>query len=133
MNIPDLKKAIMAHAVASWAELQATYNCGELPPINFVLKATNSAGFAMYKGAIELNLAYAASEGMRAFAPTIDHELAHIVQFRCFPNAKQAHGVEFRCILDSLFADNSTHHNYDVRKAASTAKQLKNAFDLDSI
>lgn len=50
-------------------------------------------------------------------ARTVPHEVAHMIQRILYPNAKQAHGPEFRRIMSALGAPTETHHNYDVTDA----------------
>ena len=45
---------------------------------------------------------------------TIPHELSHFIVHDHYPNYKQAHGKEFRQVMNSVFgiANASTYHNY---------------------
>lgn len=59
---------------------------------------------------------------------TIIHEVAHIVTFKVFPNAKQNHGPEFKRVMRMLGADNPTRcHSYDVSglKRYNTVKRFE--------
>lgn len=47
---------------------------------------------------------------------TVAHEYAHIVTNVIFPNAKQAHGPEFKRVMNFLGVEPNTYHNYDVTK-----------------
>jgi predicted SprT family Zn-dependent metalloprotease len=83
-----------------WLELPAS-----APHVELVVKDVRSIGFAYYnydKG-IRFNLAYVASlNNIVDFDTVIAHELAHIVQYRIYPQAKQAHGKEFRLIMSLM-------------------------------
>ena len=134
MEINEAKQYVTNKTAAIWQELQQSYNCGTMPEVSISLAPTKWAGFAWRSGTkIEINLAYVMSHSLDNADATIAHELAHIVQYRCFPKAKQAHGKEFRSILDCLFMDNSTHHYMSVSAAKNAAKKLKDEFDADSI
>lgn len=133
MDIAAIKQQIEERANLHWQELSKCFNCGALPKIAYIMKPSKIAAFAYYNGIVEFNLCYAITEGIDTYDRTIAHELAHIVQFRCFPNAKQAHGREFRYILDSIFMPSTTYHTYNVRAAAQAVKQHQAAFDIDSI
>lgn len=112
---------IQKTAKAAWFEFQQIYNCGLLPEIVIQSHKTGTAGTAFRNGKkVTFNLRYAMSEGS-AFDRTIYHELAHIIQFRLFPNASQAHGPEFRAIMESVGKDGSTYHSYSVRAAKSVS------------
>jgi predicted SprT family Zn-dependent metalloprotease len=47
------------------------------------------------------------------FINTIRHEIAHFIQRHIFPNAKQAHGPEWRKICKIIGCDGSRTHSYD--------------------
>lgn len=48
------------------------------------------------------------------FINTIRHEIAHMMQRIIYPNAKQAHGPEFRKIFTYIGGDGKRTHSYDV-------------------
>ena len=99
---------------------------GEIPSISCTIRASRVAGVAFYAGRIEYNLAYICTlDKLEDFNRTIVHELAHIIQFRIYPKAKQAHGVEFRGIMARLGYDGSTYHKYSVSKAKSSVARIK--------
>lgn len=93
---------------------------GELPPINMVWKKSGTAGFAYYKGKIEFNVPYFLSNTNQSeLEELIAHELAHIIQFRIYPKAKQGHGPEFRYIMNCIGFSGRTYHSMSVSSAKS--------------
>lgn len=123
---------IKAEAEIAWKQFSTIFNCGNIPDIEIVSKNNRIAGTAFRHGKkVTFNIAYCMVEG-RVFIRTIRHELAHIIQFRLFPSAAQAHGPEFRHILESLGFASSTYHTYNVLAAKSVAKKTK-VLLIDSI
>lgn len=115
-----------------WYEYSLVYNCGELPPIEYTNNKTRIAGKAYRingKDKVSFNLRFAEE---KEYYNTIAHELAHIIQFRLFPNALQAHGAEFRSIMASIGANPNTYHYYSVAAAKSKRVQKIMAYDLVS-
>ena len=55
---------------------------------------------------------------------TVLHELAHLYTSDLFPHAKQAHGPEFRMIMQELGGKPNTYHNYEVQKAKRTLQRV---------
>lgn len=108
----------------AWNNYSKTFNLApyKKPECIIINKSIRIAGFA-YRNCnkVEFNLAYCMTEKDK-FSRTIYHEVAHIVQFLLFPNAKQAHGSEFRHIMNSQGLDGSTYHTYSVTKAKAVAK-----------
>jgi len=93
---------------------------GELPPIKMVWKKSGVAGFAYYKGIVEFNVPYFLSHtNQEELEELIAHELAHIIQYRIYPKAKQAHGPEFRYIMNCIGLAGRTYHYMSVSKAKS--------------
>lgn len=81
--------------------------------VGFYSKGT-AAGLAHRSGHVEFNEVLMARHP-EDFDVTIIHEVAHIVTFKVFPNAKQAHGPEFKRVMRMLGVDNPTRcHSYDV-------------------
>jgi predicted SprT family Zn-dependent metalloprotease len=58
------------------------------------------------------------------YTNTVIHELAHIFTADRFPHAKQAHGPEFRMIMQELGGKPNTYHNYEVQKAKRTLQRV---------
>ena len=135
MNTLEAKLFISDKTATIWKEYQAVYNCGTVPLTEFLIKAVNYSGRAYrYALKVEYNLAYFCTHpNLAELEQTIAHELAHIVQFKCFPNASQAHGPEFRMILSLAGYAPDTYHHYDMRKAKAACKELRDQivlFDL---
>lgn len=111
----------------AWNNYSKTFNLNNIkkPECIIINKASGLAGFAYYHGrTVEFNLAYCMTQG-KEFSTVIYHEIAHIIQFKLFPNAKQNHGSEFRHIMNSQGFDGKTYHSYSVSKAKATAKATK--------
>lgn len=66
-----------------------------------------------------------AKENSEAFKNTIIHEVAHLVTHRVFPNAKQAHGPEFKKVMRRLGGVANTYHTYDVSTVISRKKKVR--------
>lgn len=132
-NAEDAEIYVRSKVAVFWAQFRTVFRelPIEPPRVTTVIKDTRVAGYAFYnldKG-VEYNLAYCMShKDMCSFDRTIAHELAHVIQFRLYPNAKQAHGTEFRMILDIMGFDSSTCNRYS-RKAASVAVREHNSDD----
>lgn len=90
---------------------------------------TKVAGRAFYAdNRIELNqLIY--QKNKEEFWPTVVHELCHLLQRRHYPNAKQAHGPEFKSIMRSFGVQPSTYHNYDIKGVARRRTKHKYVVD----
>jgi predicted SprT family Zn-dependent metalloprotease len=58
------------------------------------------------------------------FSNTVIHELAHIFTADRFPLAKQAHGPEFRMVMQELGGVANTYHSYEVQKAKRMLKRI---------
>ncbi len=58
-------------------------------------------------------------------ARTVPHEIAHLITHLVFPHAKQAHGPEWRSVMQKLgVTDNSRCHSYDT----SSTKRSRDRF-----
>jgi len=68
---------------------------------------------------IELNIQLLIENEEAFLARTVPHEAAHIITKILFPDAKQAHGPEFRYVMTKLGCDTSTYHSYDVSSVVS--------------
>lgn len=135
MNTLEAKLFISDKTATIWKEYQAVYNCGTVPVTEFLIKPVGYSGKAYYRlQKVEYNLAYFCThQNLAELEQTIAHELAHIVQFRCFPCAAQAHGTEFRMILSLAGYKTDTYHQYDVKAAKAAVKELRDQivlFDL---
>lgn len=89
----------------------------DMPEVTFYTKGA-SAGLAKF---ISHELSFnevLAKENTDTFENTIIHEVAHLVTFRVYPNAKQKHGPEFREVCQTLGGSGNTYHTYDVSSVA---------------
>lgn len=113
-----------------WVEYKCYYPMiGDCPDVIVISTKSRVAGFAYYKGFIELNIRYAMLH-KEEFKQTIKHELAHIICFKLFPKAKQAHGPEFRSVLSCVSTNSDTYHHMNVEVAK--ALQVK-VYLIDSV
>ena len=125
----ELIQEITATTNLFWEELSKVYKIGNIPAIHFNNNKSNIAGFAYrWEKKVEFNLRFAEE---RDFETTIMHELAHIVQYLVYPFAKQAHGPEFRSIMQTMGFSPRTYHSYNVKAAKS--KKLEKLLLIDNI
>ena len=96
-----------------------------VPEIGFFSKS-GIAGKAWYtEHRVEFN-EILALENKETFITTIAHELAHLITFQIYPNAKQAHGPEFKSVMEALGYDPRTYHTYDV--SSVSARRVKTRY-----
>ena len=124
----ELIQEITATANYYWDEFRRIYKIGNIAPISFVNNKSRIAGKAFRSKKIEYNLRFAEEAD---FETTIVHELAHIIQFIVYPYAKQAHGSEFRSIMQVMGFDGRTYHSYNVNAAKS--KKVDKLLLIDQI
>ena len=97
-----------------------------MPEVAFFSKSA-TAGRAWYQlHKVEFN-EILALENTESFETTIAHEIAHLVTFQLYPNAKQHHGPEFKHVMNSLGYDPRTYHTYDV--ASVSTKRVKTRYE----
>ena len=125
----ELIKEITATCNLFWEELSKIYKIGSIPAISFNNNKSPVAGYAYrWEKRVEFNLRFAEEQD---FETTIMHELAHIVQYKVYPFAKQAHGPEFRSIMQTMGFSTRTYHSYNVKEAKS--KKLDKLLLIDNI
>lgn len=110
-----------------WAQANKLFSLKikSVPEIGFFSK-TRYAGKAWFmEHKVEFN-EILAIENPDTFATTIAHELAHLITHQLYPNAKQAHGPEFRHVMETLGYDGRTYHSYDVSSVST--KRVKSRF-----
>lgn len=83
-------------------------------PLTFRKDMKVVAGTASRSFKIEINEQLFLQNEEDFFNTTIPHEACHIVQFIKYPNAKQAHGPEWKNLMRMIGSDPSRCHNYDV-------------------
>jgi len=89
-----------------------------LTHVSFIKNMKGAAGYAFTdEFRIELNEQLFLANREAFFKQTIPHELAHLVVEILYPDAKQAHGPEFRRLMAFWGFDSSTRIKYD-REAA---------------
>ena len=125
----ELIKEVTATCNLFWEELSKVYKIGSLPAIRFVTNKSPIAGYAYrWEKRVEFNLRFAEEQD---FETTIMHELAHIVQYKVYPFAKQSHGPEFKSIMKTMGFSDRTYHSYNVKEAKS--KKLEKLLLIDNI
>ena len=109
-----------------WKDAEQFGNIGTEPIVRMCVKANRVAGTARQrKGIVEYNLTFACTAPREEYIVTIVHELAHILQYRLYPKAPQAHGPEFRTIMELLGYSGRTYHSYNVSKAKQAINEIK--------
>jgi len=85
------------------------------PEITYdIPKKVTTAGTAWaFSNRINLNPVFLNHYKEEFINSTVIHEFAHLVVAAIFPNAKQAHGPEFRRVMTLLGGPTSTYHNFD--------------------
>ena len=134
MNKEEAIQFILAETHEAWENYSKTFNLSriKIPEIRIINKPKNVSGTAYrYSNRVEFNLPYCIL-AKEAYKETIYHELAHMIQFALFPAAKQAHGPEFRYILQSQGFAGKTYHYYSVKDAKSISKKT-NLLLLDTL
>lgn len=87
-----------------------------VPELVFAHMVSRRAGQANYQlGKIQINPKYVPQFGLDMLEDTVPHEVGHFACKFLFPRAKQAHGPEFRLILNKLGYPKAsiTCHSYD--------------------
>lgn len=80
------------------------------------------AGQARYlKHEVSFNLILA-RDNSEEFENTVSHEIAHLLTKVLYPNAKQAHGPEFKRVHRWMGGTGNTYHSYDVSGVAKKRK-----------
>lgn len=76
---------------------------------------SRTAGYAyVYKNKVGFNVKIMEATSDEKFIDIIKHELAHKVVHKLYPNAKQAHGPEFKHVNRKLGGMSNIRHNLDV-------------------
>ena len=83
----------------------------DIPKISFELNSNKVAGTANYANwRIKVNPKFLISHTDEMIGRTIPHECAHLITFKLFPFAKQAHGPEFRSVCRAIGISQETYH-----------------------
>ena len=73
------------------------------------------------KNVVSLNEYFLETETEDMLNNTIPHELAHIVTDKFYPYARQAHGPEFKLVMETIFETMPTRcHSYDLKQLKDT-------------
>lgn len=125
---------------ADFAEVLGHSYMPAMPAIDYICKPVRYSGMCYYgQYRIEYNLAYVMGlKDISQYDETIAHELAHILVYKVYPRYKQAHGVEFRGIMQAIGFSGRTYHSYNVAAARYIAheqsgKELSNDDLLKSL
>ena len=83
----------------------------DIPKISFELNSGKVAGRANFDGwLIRINPRFLVSNTEEIIKRTVPHECAHLITFKLFPFAKQAHGPEFRSVCRAIGISQETYH-----------------------
>lgn len=106
---------------------QRRYNQSfDLPTVSFDLNGFKTAGLAqLQKWHIKINPRFLESYTKEVLARTVPHEIAHLITFKLFPNAKQFHGPEFRSVCRALGISESTYHSMKLPEYGAIIKQKR--------
>lgn len=92
-------------------------------PVEFYSRGT-VAGKAYYSPIFKLQFHSGLMEqNSDNFENTIIHEVAHLVTKTVYPKAKQAHGPEFKSVMQALGGEPNTYHNYQTVSFRNRCKQ----------
>lgn len=80
-----------------------------MPEVTFDVSRVKVAGTAYGIRKVSFNVNYFTQEDF--WKTTIGHEVAHIVTKIVYPHAKQAHGPEFRHVMNLFGLDGRTYHS----------------------
>lgn len=95
----------------------------KIPPIKFFTDGRKAGTAARKTHTCSFNTVIAEHVG-EDFRSTIIHEIAHIVQFREYPRAKQAHGPEFKAIDKFLGGRGKRCYDYDVEGVVKVKRKF---------
>lgn len=123
---------VLTDAERIWKELQQICSCGPIPEIVWNSKVANWAGKAYRRShRVEFNLSYFCTHpNWKDLEETVAHELCHVAQYRIYPQAKQAHGPEFRNLMAILGYSGDTYHYMDTQAAKKAAKGVREDITL---
>ena len=132
-KLTALQAEIEIHRICEsyWSYIQEIWpTIGAMPRILVSTRKSRVAGYAWKSkvdSRVEYNLTFAITAGIDTFTETVVHELAHIVCFRLYPQAAQAHGPEFRYIMGKLGYSGDTYHTMNTRVAKAASTEAKSS------
>lgn len=101
-----------------------------MPRIEF-FQRTGRAGTVWHLQNLIMYNEVLAQDNLSEFPNVAKHEVAHIVTHRIYPNAKQAHGPEFKHVLTKMGGDGRTYHSMDVSKVKTRKKKFRAVYSCD--
>lgn len=112
----DLKAKAIARITAATEKLNRVWGKSiAVPKVEFVHGNDRVAGEAYYRShKIVINTRFLTHDVFFDYSQggeTCEHEVAHLFTKVLFPNAKQAHGPEFRRVMNSLGLTGRTRHS----------------------
>lgn len=118
----DLKVEAIHRIEAAVNKLNRIWNRRvTMPEVAFIDGNYSVAGTANYRQhKIEINTKFLTHEKFFDYSQggeTCEHEVAHLFTKILFPNAKQAHGPEFRRVMNSLGLTGRTRHSMHLEDA----------------
>lgn len=107
-------------------------------PIAFVIETIdkkNVAGRAHYPSLITISKEYLEQpeNTTEVIKQTVAHEIAHLYVYRYYRYSKQAHGPEFRKVMQMLGLQGRTYHNMKMKGSEIKQKQIKRYIYLTEI
>jgi SprT protein len=109
---PTEIREIVSKAAKEAVELFPRFS-GHVADVKFFSKGVVAGKAWRHLNILEFNTVLAERAGLE-FTTTIYHEVAHLVVNEVYPRAKQAHGPEFRYVMQMLGKSGRTYHKYDV-------------------
>ena len=133
LRIKDITATVWSHYCGAkdlgLLTLGNTASAWSIPKCRTVFSASNIAGCAYrHVNRIEINAAFFLEDTIVTYSnleETIAHEIAHVIQFKHWPSAKQAHGPEFRSIMASIGYTGNTYHRMNVSVAKQAARKVR--------
>lgn len=99
-------------------EMFPTLNLAQ-PAVSFFSKSVMAGCAYCSSNRLEFNEILMKQDG---FENTVVHEIAHLIVKKLFPFAKQAHGPEFRRVMNAVGFEGTTYHKYDISEVRKTKR-----------
>jgi SprT protein len=115
LDLKATQDTLIKQVADEWAkakELFPTIKDMDTPKVKFFTRGTYAGKAYRVSKVVAFNTILAA-ENPNEFINTVKHELAHIIVYVTYPQARD-HGAEFRYILIKMGGDGKRLHNYDV-------------------
>jgi len=135
MNLTDLEVVMnqdqvrirVAEVLAKAKSIWASFD-GSNVSVDFFSKGSAAGLASLRSKRVSFNTVLM-SRHPEDFDNTIIHEVAHLVTYQIRPNAKQAHGPEFKRIMLILGGSPNTYHTYDVSGLKRTYAKTRYVYE----